>query len=69
MDRDIYLIAWMDDRWILHLNGEALETFSDDGRAARAAFAAARISRRRGRSAEIFAVDQSGGVYPIQAAA
>jgi hypothetical protein len=65
MDRDIYLIEPLDHGWVLHLNGEELAAFDDEGRAARAAIAAARISERRGRSAEILTADETGTLCPF----
>jgi hypothetical protein len=57
MKRDIYTIARSESGWTLQLNGRVLEAFDDEDRARRAASVAARLSRARGRTAEIKPVD------------
>ena len=59
MKRDIYTIARSESGWTLQLNGRVLEAFDDEVRARRAASVAARLSRARGRAAEIKPVDQA----------
>jgi hypothetical protein len=59
MKRDIYTIARSESGWTLHLNGRVLEAFDDEDRARRAASVAARLSRARGRTAQIKPIDQT----------
>jgi hypothetical protein len=53
LDRDTYVIALSDDRWSLHLNGRELALFDERSHAERAADAAARMSRNRGRESQV----------------
>lgn len=58
MKRDVYTIARSENGWTLQLNGRLLEAFDDEERARRAASVAARLSRARGRTAEIKPIEQ-----------
>ena len=60
MNTDTYVIREDDRLWCLELNGERLGTFDERTAAERAAQAAARMSRRRGRPAEVLVYDGKG---------
>lgn len=53
MDRDTYIVEFLDDRWALRLNGRMLAIFEDRMHAERAAGVALRMSQARGRTAEV----------------
>jgi hypothetical protein len=53
MDLDRYVILRTEGGWVLQWNGTALSLFPDRSNAVRAAHAAARISRARGRAVDI----------------
>jgi hypothetical protein len=53
MDHDCFIIFRSDDGWTLQWNGRDLSSFGDLSEAVRAAHAAARMSRARGRAVEI----------------
>jgi hypothetical protein len=53
LERDTYIIVVSDECWMLYLNGHVLAAFTDRQDATRAASVAARMSERRGRTAEI----------------
>ena len=59
MISDSYCIVRAGENWSLRLNGDQLAVFPDREQATRAANAAARMSRSRGRPAEVLLDDAS----------
>jgi hypothetical protein len=53
MEPDTYVVAISEGGWTVTLNGEPLASGLDRARAERAVMIAARMSRHRGRTAEI----------------
>ena len=61
MDRDCFIIFHTGQGWVLQWNGRELSSFPNRSNAVRAANAAARISRARGRAVEILTPDDAHG--------
>ena len=57
VDCDIFHIEATDSGWALRLNGQVIASGMDQDQAERAARAAARMSTRRGRRAEILVAE------------
>jgi hypothetical protein len=57
LDKDTFLVAPSDEGWTLSLNGQRMTSFEDQHAAQRAATVAARLSRDRGRIAEVLTDD------------